>query len=226
MDRELFYKLTEYLIDNKAITSTDIYLNRVYDCILHEYSEDSYIWYVNQLLKGGITFEELIKNINHIAYVYFSSEELINLKTVTITDNITDISEKAFCDTPITEISFNSSSLHSIPSRCCHNCYALIKLNIGPAIYTIDMFAFANCSSLSEIIIPANVTIISDWAFRHCRNLKKVEFEILNGTLEIASTTFESCRNLEQIIVHTKFLFDLFRSENMQTYKAEIIFKP
>ena len=227
MDREEFDEITNYLIAEKAITYTDIYLDAVYNSILRRGAGSGYIYncYINELLKGGITFEELIKNVSAISYVYFN-ESMSDLKNVTITDNITYITESAFQDTHITSISFESSRLHTISSRCCKNCFELSEINISSSITTINSFAFASCNALEKLTIPANVENIHQWAFRHCRNLKVVEFEDLSDKLDIADTAFESCINLEKIIVHSNYLFDLFSSDDMKTYKAEIIFEP
>lgn len=96
------------------------------------------------------------------------------LETITWSENLEYIGQKAFASTPLT--------FAKIPGK-----------NL-----TIDQEAFAGCTSLTDITLPENV-YCDIYAFEACSNLAKVTFEGKPKYLHY--TLFKDCNNLSEINV-------------------------
>lgn len=115
-------------------------------------------------------YDEIIEYTDSIKPNY----TFTNLKKVTITNGVTNISEYAF-----------------------YNCETLEEISISNTVTTIEDNAFAGCSSLKEITIPDSVTSLGKYSFDDCTSLNKISFG--KGLSEIPSYTFRDCPNLKSV---------------------------
>ena len=99
--------------------------------------------------------------------------ELLQIKTVTIKDGVTDVGDYAFdfkrqltkvvLPDSVTEIGFNAFSL----------CSALTEINIPDSVTTIGVAAFSGCESLKEFHFPQSLRLIMNRAFDGCKNERR-----------------------------------------------------
>lgn len=96
------------------------------------------------------------------------------IKSVIITDGVTNICENAFA-----------------------TAYNLESISIPDSVLTIGIAAFHGCNKLESIRLPKNLKTIDEDTFFTCTGLKSVE---LNGKLEVIKTNaFFFCTSLESI---------------------------
>lgn len=100
----------------------------------------------------------------------------INIKSVTLSKNITSINSGAFS-----------------------NCKCLTKINLNEGLTNISSYAFENCIGLKEITIPEGVEIISKFAFSGCENLEKITLSKNNKS--IGEKAFKDCISLKEIYI-------------------------
>lgn len=118
-------------------------------------------------------------SINNILYSK-SQENLLCIPAgqilvdYTIPNNVTKISEYAFC-----------------------GCSSLESIKIQNSVKSIGAGAFANCNSLTSIVIPNSVTKIEEVAFDGCASLKSIVFPESN--LSIGKNAFRHCNSLTNI---------------------------
>ena len=104
------------------------------------------------------------------------SSEIDSIKSVTIGNGITNISEDAFYD-----------------------CRGLTSLTIGDSVTSIGDQAFEGCSGLTSITIPDSVTSIGDFAFFDCRGLTSVT--IGDSVTSIGHQAFSYCIGLTSVTI-------------------------
>lgn len=95
---------------------------------------------------------------------------------------VTAIGYKAFADTDINEVSFNSRiDLRSISDYAFYNCRNLKSINIPSTVENIGSKAFADCRAINAIDIPSSVKHLGAEAFAGCSALTSIH---LNDGLE------------------------------------------
>ena len=237
-NKELFDKITEELIEHGIITSNSVSISEIYDYLEHgdyheveaDFTEDSiYNWYVNILLKSGISFQELVKNENYISILWFSSK-MKYLKKIVIENNIDEMPISCFSNfNSIESIVFNSSSISSVPSEFCSECTNLKNIEFGRYISVIEKYAFDGTTALESLFFPKNIYYIEDNAFANCFNLKKIEFEHTDNEMISNkinwSEVFYRCENLGTIIVHNKKLYDKLNEDFKELKRIKIVLK-
>ena len=97
-----------------------------------------------------------------------------SLKNVTITENVTNISDGLFKD--------------------CDN---LQSVTIPNSVTTIGNYAFSGCSNLASVTIPNSVTTIGKYAFPYCYGLTNIT--IPNSVKTIGEQAFAFCSNLASV---------------------------
>ncbi len=99
-----------------------------------------------------------------------------NIKSITISENVTVIGEAAF-----------------------FNCDQLENIILPNSVHYIETSAFANCTSLTTVELPYNDIYLYNYAFANCTNLIDLTF---SPWIEyISSNAFEDCSNLTSIKV-------------------------
>ncbi len=78
------------------------------------------------------------------------------IKTVTISDGVTNIGGSAF-----------------------YQCIDLISIEIPSSVIEIGFYAFGGCGSLASVTIPSSVTTIGKCAFRFCSSLVEIKCEAI-----------------------------------------------
>ena len=101
-------------------------------------------------------------------------EFLTEIKTIIITDEVSDIGTAAF-----------------------FGCTNLVNVTIGNDVYDIGAAAFGNCSSLTEIVIPDSVDYIETDAFINCSALENIT--ISNEIDHIYGSAFDGCTGLTDV---------------------------
>lgn len=99
-----------------------------------------------------------------------------NLRTITISDNVTQIGASAF-----------------------FSCPSLTTISIPNGVLNIDQMAFSLCESLTDVVIPQSVTNIAKLAFSDCTNL--INLTLSNGVVTIGDWAFYNCPELTNIVI-------------------------
>ena len=155
------YHLTYYRYDNFMNNKTYYYVNGV-ENVLNK--DELNIVIPESRVDGDIT---MIKDGFH---------DNLNIKSVTLSKNITEICGSAFA-----------------------NCKSLTTINFNSELTDIDGYAFANCTGLKAITIPDGVTGVAKCAFGGCENLEKITLSKNNKS--IGEKAFEDCRSLKEIYI-------------------------
>lgn len=98
----------------------------------------------------------------------------LDIKKVTITDNVCEIGEKAFSE--------------------CENLEEITFANILPL--KIGSYAFTKCNKLHTIVTPGEISVIEDHAFCLCKNLTSADIRSCN---EIKDHAFRGCEKLREV---------------------------
>lgn len=120
------------------------------------------------------------------------------IKSVKLPNTLTEISNAAFRNTPITEIVI-PASVKKLQGSVFQNCTKLAKVTFEGDYMEEFSGSFQNCTSLRSIVCPRRVDMISYDMFRDCSNLTEVVLP--ENIKEIPSGTFEGCRKLTKIDV-------------------------
>ena len=116
-----------------------------------------------------------------------------------IPDNVTSISDFAFCGIDgITSLTI-SDSVTVIGKDSFSNCSGLTDVIIGDGVKVIDEYAFGKCDSLKTVTIGKAVNNIEKCAFYYCSKLSEVV--IGEGVEIIGDNTFSGCNDLSEIII-------------------------
>jgi len=131
-------------------------------------------------------------------YAFMGSK---TLKSVTMSDNITEMGRFAFADcVSMTDITF-SKYLTKIEDYTFSGCSCLEAVYIPDRVTSIGEGAFADCKNLKSVYLPRNLTTLSSWAFSGCSALKTIR---INGTTGVfAENAFDGCVSLEHIYLST-----------------------
>ena len=126
-------------------------------------------------------------------------EDCTTLTTITLPNNITNISDNAFhrCIN-LTTITIPNSVL-SIGGAAFMDCHHLTSITIPENVTSIGDSAFENCDKLKSFTIPNSVTSIGERLFWDCDSLANIV--IGNGVTSIGDTAFSSCDSLTNIVL-------------------------
>lgn len=142
--------------------------------------------------------------------------------TVIVAENVTQIPERLFSESYVTEIVFQGdSACETIGVQAFSLCTSLTSVTIPDSVTFIDAYAFKectgltsvtfaeesqlttiegvfyNCTGLTSIEIPASVTSIGNYAFASCTSLTSIE--IPASVTSIGTSAFNSCKSLTSI---------------------------
>ena len=142
--------------------------------------------------KGKVTIPDGMTDIPDRA---FSGS---NISEVTIPESVTSIGEEAFLGLRLTSIIIPNSVTH-IGSAAFFRCSSLASVSISESVSSIPDSAFYECTSLDEVIIPQSVTSIGGHAFEYCLMLTGVV--IPESTISIGANAFNYCLSLTSITI-------------------------
>lgn len=113
---------------------------------------------------------------NGINVIGASSFWTTTIESVTISDSVTSIGDRAFADCDnLTSISF-AKSVTNIGDWVFESCGSLKEIVLPYGVTTLGKNTFSS-SSVRTIAIPKSVTGIETDAFRQCRSLKDIYYE-------------------------------------------------
>ncbi len=90
-----------------------------------------------------------------------------------------------------------SNNLRNISSRAFASCTALASINIPNSVTEIGESAFNGCTAFESIVIPDSIVSIGGEAFAGCNSLKEVTLS--NNLTEIPQSIFSNCTSLESV---------------------------
>lgn len=169
------------------------------------------VLYPSYITNDTLVMDQEIEGIKPYAF-----SGAVNLKEVTINENITELNEGLFYNcTNLTKVTISSNTsvlpthifdgctklttvnvnnVLEIKSFAFKNCYALSELTFNEDLNLIEESAFENCTTLATVKIPGKVKTIGKAAFKGCSNLKTLTF--LEGVERIEASAFEQCTAL------------------------------
>lgn len=111
--------------------------------------------------------------------------ECFSLKSVIISNNITEIKEDtfAFCET-LTSVKL-PDNLKEMGRYAFLGCYSLEIVNVPQSVETIEAYAFCDCASLKNFSISKNVKYIGEEAFSGCYELVELSVSPENERYKI-----------------------------------------
>ena len=150
------------------------------------------------------------------------SNNMSKITSVTISDTVTSIGDKAFYSckslqsvmipgsvTSIGEYAFYScaslmdvtipGSVKSIGTQAFYECSALTDVTISDGVESIGKKAFLGCENLQSVTIPGSVESIGESAFSVCEMLTDVT--ISEGVKSIGEYAFATCKKLQSVTI-------------------------
>lgn len=88
-----------------------------------------------------------------------------NIKSVIISEGITDIGEEAFCGCTNLQSVTMSEGVKKIGDECFYQCSKLSKLTLSDGIVSIGASAFYQCSELKSVALPDSIVNLGEKAF-------------------------------------------------------------
>lgn len=145
------------------------------------------------------------------------------VKTVVISEGITDIDENAFSGAKNLESVTIPKTVKVISEGFARNCANLKTVVIAEGVEEIGESAFTGCTSLESIEIPSTVKSIGKYGFSNCKAF--TELVIPDGVTTLGSYAFAMCDNLVKVTVGkgvTAFPQGLF-SQNKSLKECNIL---
>lgn len=145
----------------------------------------------------------------------FAFGRVNNIKELTITDNVVNLSENSFSNINSLEKVVFGKNVKSVPENAFNRDWKLEKVVLNDGLEFIGKEAFAFCD-IKEITIPGTVETIGEKAFENNRPLEKV---IINeGVKSIGSRSFASCGELKE--VHLPKSLEKIRANTFQSTRS------
>lgn len=117
-----------------------------------------------------------------------------NLTSVTLSDGLKTIGERAFRDCWNAEFNGLPSTVASIGQNAFTNCSGFTKVEIPNGCTSIGREAFAGNYNLRRVELPNSLTTIDEFAFANCRSLETVISRV-NSPFSIEKSVFCSSWN-------------------------------
>ena len=105
-------------------------------------------------------------------------------------DGIIELSNQAFCNSLVYDVTFLPESLILISSYVFSGCSQLERIFIPNKVTTIQQNAFKMCIKLKSIVIPPSVTVIPQLLFQSCTSLKMIY--IPDSITDVKSDAFQN----------------------------------
>ena len=166
---------------------------------------------------------------SHIWNDYYHADIADKIKSVYISDGITEIPEYAFESCMQMRSARIPGSVKRIGKYAFNECFLLSDVQIPEGITTIEKETFCQCvrlesitipesviyiedaafaaSGLKEVMIPANVKRLGSSVFYYCEELEKVTLP--DGIEEIGESCFSATKKLKSLTVPDHTTIDL-----------------
>ena len=118
------------------------------------------------------TVKKIINNYENMEISVCSNTN--NLKTVVLSNNITEIPEFFFYNAKIENIVI-PDKVTSIGKKAFYGCTNLRNVTIGDGIKVIQIETFANCDNLTSLIIGKNLTDLNWFHFSRYNHLEEIK---------------------------------------------------
>ena len=156
-----------------------------------------------------------------MSYLLLSDANVKKVKTVSVSNGITEICYAAFEGfTNLTSVSL-PASITTIDSSAFKNCTSLGSITLPANLTYIGSSSFENCKKLSSITIPSKVTATGMDTFKGCTSLTSVT--IPASIAEINSGLFDNCTKLATVTLGCKmaeldFAFNFIGCTSLTTF--------
>lgn len=148
-----------------------------------------------------------------------------SINTIIIENGITNISDYAFCNSPVISIYIPDSvtsigqkafykskllsvtipgSIKTIGNDAFSNCVDLISATISEGVETIGERAFMSCLALRSIDFPSTITNVGNGAFTQCTKATSVRFKPSSNKVILGDNLFEGCSILSDVTLPEK----------------------
>lgn len=117
-----------------------------------------------------------------------------SLKSVIISDYVTEIGEQSFCS-DVTNVRMGNNVQH-IGTAAFMNCKELTEIELSQSLETIGNYGFAY-SALKEIILPQSLKTLGQNAFYLCDSLSYITFG--DEIISIGESAFYGCSKLTEL---------------------------
>ena len=161
---------------------------------------DSAFYFASSSNVKSVSIPSTITRIGDLAFAHCEK-----LEQVTISDNVTEVGERAFEGTGLRSVTVGSG-ITELPDSIFAGCSSLTNVTLSEGLEVISRSAFWGCTSLKGIKLPDSVTKVSGGAFENCSAL---EYVILgSGITEFGgqhqgdysqSSVFYQCTSLKDI---------------------------
>ena len=138
----------------------------------------------------------------NLAASLFSSEETVDITSVTLPDTITSIGKEAFANNhKLTSVN-SPASVTSIGESAFYNCTALTSITVPDGVTEIKDFTFADCSDLTSVTLPDSITALGVGVFLGCTDLETIKLP--EGITAISERCFKKCYSLKNFTISDK----------------------
>lgn len=170
------------------------------DGVLFNKDGSELIWYPAGKRGDSYFIGDGVKKIADRAFeIHKRQHHAGNLKIVSMSDEVTQIGEKAFCNCGNLEQVELSASLTKIGMSAFFNCIGLKEIRIPEGVREIAYGTFYMCRRLTEVSIPSGVTKIGDRSFYSCRSL--TEIHLPEQLEEVGDYAFHDCQFLRRLLI-------------------------
>ena len=153
-------------------------------------------------LRAQIKTVTLTENITNVGdYAFYDCE---NLTEVHLPSTLTKIGARSFSDcAQLTSVNFSDTALTSIGDYAFNGCSALADADFPDTLRTIGDRAFLRCAALTSVALPVSVTGVGEWAFRWCDKLSALTMDPPGDDAShysaIGSYSFADCASLSGV---------------------------
>ena len=117
--------------------------------------------------------------------------------SVTITENVKTLGDKAFLESTIKEITI-PGTLKTIPLEAFYHCTELTDVTLEEGVTTLMKDVFNGCTKLENVSLPNTLETIG-WGAFYGSGIKKIE--IPNSVTSIEQHSFGGCAQLQEITI-------------------------
>ena len=173
--------------------------SRVYTPFLKDKEENS-MWVNEFKFAGNLKTVVISDRVSEIADIAFYNT---GIESVFIPKSVTKIGQKAFWHcTNLTTVGFDrNSSFKKLPKECFKDCTSLKNVTFG-RIEFLDSLVFNNCSALERVDLT-NVLSIDSTAFDGCTNLTDIVYQNTDAEEKatVSKQAFDNLESLETVML-------------------------
>lgn len=119
------------------------------------------------------------------------------IKTINISDNVSQIGRSAFCGCEMLVSATIGNSVTKLEDNLFGDCISLKSVKLGNSVSSIGANTFAHCESLKSIDLPGSMRSIGFASFLWCYALENVNFN--EGLESLDWEAFAGCKSLKSV---------------------------